>query len=133
MLCVLFWLLVMIPVALTVHEFSHWFVARRLGVPMSWRFSWGELRISRVPWFCLRVPRWLWTIPISRSDPRARPVAAAGFRGEFLGVVPVLLAGMLVSGWAPGLCYALVAIAHRLLYPLYAGDDSDLTAPEVTD
>ena len=47
MLRVLFWLLSMIPVVLAVHEFSHWFVARRLGVPMSWRFSWGELRIPR--------------------------------------------------------------------------------------
>ena len=102
MLRVLFWLLAMIPVALAVHEFSHWFVARRLGVPMSWRFSWGELRIPRVPWFCLRVPRWLWTIPIHRSDPRARTVAAAGFRGEFLGVVPVLLAGMPASGSSIG-------------------------------
>lgn len=97
-------------VALVTHEGGHYVAALCFGERLKFQFEWGRL-FGIVP-----VPRWVWTMP-NMAEWKQRVVAAAGFGVEFL------CAGIAVAlGW---LWLLLVAAAHIIAYPFYAGEASD--------
>ena len=109
-----------------VHELGHWLAARRAGVPLAWSFGWGRLALGRI---AIPVPRGLWSAPLPEGDERLRRIRRAGFRVELPFAALALVAGILWGGVPPlvaGGSAAVVAVLHRVLYPLYAGDRSDL-------
>ena len=109
-----------------VHEWGHARAARRLGVPLTWSLGWGRLTLGPLR---ISVPRGLWTAPLAEGDERLRAIRRAGFRVELPFAGLALVAGVLWGGTAAltagGSC-AAAAVLHRVLYPRYAGDRSDL-------
>lgn len=109
-----------------VHEWGHASAARRLGVTLTWSLGWGSLPLGglRIP-----IPRGLWTAPLAEGDERLRRIRRAGFRVELPFAALALVAGILWGGVPPlvaGGSAAVVAVLHRVLYPRYAGERSDL-------
>ena len=100
-----------VVLAWAIHEGSHWFKARRLGVPLVWK--WEGWRLT-------------WTVPLPEDDPKQNAIEAAGFAGEFIAVLPLALVSGLLGDWIFPFVYLGATIVHRLLYPLYSkGKPSD--------
>ena len=97
--------------AFVIHEAGHFLVARCFGEKLSFSFTWGKL-FSIIP-----VPRFTWNMPNALTDKQKKIVALAGF-GLELSMTPLLV----VMGLE---LYAVVALAHLVLYPMYAGEAND--------
>lgn len=91
---------------LLIHELSHFLAALAFGYRLNFRFAWGRFGVPRFVWIMPDAPKW-----------QQRVIAGAGFIGEglcasaasfFFGIVP-----------------PLVFFVHIVLYPFYAGEDSD--------
>ena len=109
-----------------VHEAAHEITARICRVRLSWRLGLGWLPVGR---FLIPIPRGLWSWgDIPPEDPRIRRIKRAGFAAE-LGAIPLTLLGTLAAGAAPWFAgtYAAAATVHRLIYPRYAGAQSDFS------
>lgn len=119
------WMVLGALLAPVVHEMGHEVRARMLGVCLRWSLGWGVLTLLGRT---IRFPRGLWTVDLPREDARARWIRVAGFEAEYLGGLVLLglsLLGSIPVGLAAG--YGLATVAHRALYPRYAGEESDLT------
>lgn len=88
-----------------IHEGGHFLAALAFGKRLQFRFSWG--RLGPVP-----VPRWTWMWPVVSRE-KLRVICHTGFAFE-IALVPLL-------PWP----YQLVAVAHYIAYPWYAGESSD--------
>lgn len=97
--------------AFVIHEAGHFLAVRCFGEKLSFRFAWGKL-FGKIP-----VPRFTWNMPEALTDKQKKIVASAGFVLE-LSMTPLLV----VMGLE---LYAVVALAHLVLYPMYAGEAND--------
>lgn len=99
--------------AVLIHEGGHYLAALAFGNRLRFRFKWGRL-FGKLP-----IPRGLWTMP-QMAPWKQRVVALAGFGVEFI------VAGILLTtcpNWA--LWYVPIVLVHFVLYPHYAGENSD--------
>lgn len=99
-------------VGFLAHEASHYITARFFGKKITFTFSWGKL-FNMIP-----IPRYIWIMPEDLTAKQKCTVAANGFRGEFI-VAMVLL--LITNSYIP----MIAAVIHFLLYPYYAGSNSD--------
>ena len=97
--------------AFAVHEAGHCLAARLFGEKLAFRFAWGRL-FGKIP-----IPRFIWDMPESLTARQKKIVALAGFGLELLTAPCLFLAGLEL--------YAVVALAHLALYPMYAGEVND--------
>ena len=63
------------------------------------------------------MPRFTWDMPEGLTDRQKKAVALSGFGLELLAAPCLFLAGLEL--------YAVVALAHLALYPMYAGEVND--------
>jgi hypothetical protein len=95
-----------------IHEGGHYLAALRFGERLKFRFSWGWL--WKIP-----VPRFIWKMPSIECWKQIH-IALAGFVMEFA-AIPAFFLGV-SSFWR---WYAAAVLLHFVLYPFYAGGDSD--------
>lgn len=100
-----------LPIACVAHELGHFLTAWFFGQRLTLRFSWGKL-FGKIP-----IPRFTWDMPEALTDKQKKIVALAGFGLELLAAPCLFLAGLEL--------YAVVALAHLALYPMYAGEVND--------
>ena len=96
-----------------IHEGGHYLAALRFGHRLRFSFSLGWLGCI------IPVPRFIWRMPEMAPWQQAH-VALAGFAAEFASVAAAFVAAREVWLW-----YLGVVAAHFVLYPLYAGEESD--------
>lgn len=102
-------LLLSIVLACLIHEAGHYVAARHYRHSIKYHFGWGY--IWKVP-----VPRFVWYMP-EDTEAHRQIMAIAGFGAELLAAPFLYYLGLTL--------YPYVAIAHLLLYPLYAGTAND--------
>ena len=88
-----------------IHEAGHFITAKIFGQTLNFNFEWGKL--GPIP-----IPRWTWNHP-EVKEWQLKAICAAGF-GLELALVPLM-----------PFTYQIAAIVHFIMYPMYAGNNSD--------
>jgi hypothetical protein len=99
--------------ACILHEGGHYAAALAFGKRITFHFLWAWIK-EKIP-----IPRFIWAMPHMERW-KQRVVALAGFGVELIFVPIFICAAGDFAFW-----YSVAVAAHFILYPLYAGEDSD--------
>lgn len=100
-----------------IHEGGHMMMAMVFKRRIHFKFQFGML-FKFIP-----IPRGVWQMPNDISSIKQKAIAIAGFLSEFLMLLMLLSIPRCRIEFAP--YYAIVSIAHIMLYKYYAGEASD--------